>query len=85
MNEFTPAYLRQTILEFRDQLGRKDFWQNDEKHSAAVKALSHVYFNYDQTDLTEREIESLASSYESALLEYTKRESMIFLHNLWKK
>lgn len=73
-HQFTRQQFLDQLLLFRELMGSKSFWDKPENiREKAVKGFSFVYFNADLS------LPSDASLFEGTLLEYSKRETYMFL------
>ena len=71
MENFTEQDFNRELLTFRELMGDKRFWAKPEwKRQIAIKALGVVYANTPPSD-------RVLSHFEAALLEYTKRETLM--------
>jgi len=78
MKDFTPKDLRNEITELRTLMGTKPFWaKSEETRDAALKGLTHMYFTYDSSGLTNDEITTVAEQYMAVMNEYERRHFMI--------
>ena len=63
-------YFNSQVCEFRNQMGLKTFWADPNKVRAAVKALFTLYNSITGTP---KEQENVGITYESTMLEFTRR------------
>lgn len=78
---FTETYFFQEVCRFREMMGTRSFWKLAEgQGEAALNGLGFVYLNVDNEDgskPTIEQIEKWARIYDSAILEYHRREFMM--------
>jgi len=67
MTTFSNEQLRQTMREFHHAMGQRDVMLNVSAREAALKAVTHVYWN------SPVQAPDMATLFEAALLEYSRR------------
>lgn len=81
---FTEKYFLEEIVRLRQLFSDKTWWaKTEEQRDNCLKGLSLVYLNIENEDgskVTSAQIEKWANIFESTMVEYEQRKTMLILH-----
>ena len=83
MKTTSVSYFNEEVCAFRKLMGDKSFWaKTPEQRQLAINGLGYVYLNLahdDGTPLNADETERIAITFDSTMIEYTRREWLVLL------